>query len=643
MGCAPSTSNGVARHGRRGDDFSPIAGPSSAQPHRNRRESRHSAHRGGRGDRRVASRRPTLPRRTSGETSNHNNNTFGSGDFDFDSGSERGEHDAHGPRRLPQHDDDDDYYSDEGEEDESEGTEEGSDEDSDEGGNDDGSSGYAEDEEDDEEGDDDEGEESESDSSANAPVKVMDMQPFAANGPTGGRRSRDPTNESDLSSISSDPVDSDDGDRGGGHRELPSFGHRGSVEMFVPPEQFVFSDFDVPTVDDAEERLARSLQRRDSRFNFGDVELDNETEVESNIVKRYLQGRRKSGEAVDDSFLWGDVNLDYAELTKQHQIRKELSKQKKAVDGVTITNHVGLPDRIKCLAVLPGELVYASCDCNCNVMRTYDTQSGMLRLSFIGHQEPIMYVCFSPNCKHIATASADGGVVVWDTVTTKAQAILPHPKAVASCVFTGNSKSLVTSCWDNVCRTWEIKKKKLLRTYTEHRVFVFALDAHPKYDVIVSGGVDGTVMLWTSLTAVTKAVLRGHTSAVLSVKFSPQGSRIVSNDESTIRIWNTMTTVCVVTLSIDLLPCEINGSHPRRRTWIVSAFCPVGEVMQDEALSLHVIASCSDKSVHILQASTGKDVYSFTSKAPVYQIAAGARSTVVCGDCFGNIMVATIR
>lgn len=202
---------------------------------------------------------------------------------------------------------------------------------------------------------------------------------------------------------------------------------------------------------------------------------------------------------------------------------------------------------------------------------------------------------------------------------------------------------MVTSCRDSICRTWEIKKKKLLRTYSEHKAFVFALDAHPKFDVIVSGGVDGTIMLWTSLTAVSKAVLRGHTGPVLSAKFSPHGTRIVSNDEASIRIWNTMTTVCIVALSVDVLPCEINTSSIRRRSWITSAFCPVGVHLDDETLSLHVVVSCSDKTVHILQASTGKDVFSFSCKAPVYQLAAGHRNTVVCGDCFGNITVAMIR
>eukprot|EP01046_Picozoa_sp_COSAG06_P057213 COSAG06_NODE_11081_length_1570_cov_7.095853_1_plen_140_part_00 len=66
---------------------------------------------------------------------------------------------------------------------------------------------------------------------------------------------------------------------------------------------------------------------------------------------------------------------------------------------------------------------------------------------------------------------------------------------------------------------------------------------------IVSASSDKTVRVWNAATGECERTLQGHSGGVLSACFSPDGARIVSaSRDRTVRVWNAATGECELTL-----------------------------------------------------------------------------------------------
>src|SRR5262249_15965710 len=153
------------------------------------------------------------------------------------------------------------------------------------------------------------------------------------------------------------------------------------------------------------------------------------------------------------------------------------------------------------------------------------------------HDREIRAVVFSPDGNHLATASGDGMVKLWDAkrLDEKQDARLTLlarvPGPSVNVAFSPDGRRLATGGGGNTVKVWDGEKGGERRaTLRGHSKEVYAVAFSPDGEGrwIASGGEDGKVKIWDSRTGKLVFTFYGHTSLVSSVVFSPDGRRLYS-------------------------------------------------------------------------------------------------------------------
>jgi tRNA A-37 threonylcarbamoyl transferase component Bud32 len=210
-------------------------------------------------------------------------------------------------------------------------------------------------------------------------------------------------------------------------------------------------------------------------------------------------------------------------------------------------------------------------------VQLWDLATGAEQRRLRGPADNIRCVAISPDSKAIAAGSDDSMVWVWssDHHGPKTVCMKGHTGSVTGVVFV-STDSLLSAGADGTVRQWELRTGKTKGTlpagvgplialaYGGKRVAVagntlavrmptgqFAkLEGHdgpvlccafsPDGRFLVSGGLDGTVRVWSAEEATALTTFPGHTGAVRSVAFDPSGKALFSGgDDGLLQRWPT--------------------------------------------------------------------------------------------------------
>lgn len=128
-----------------------------------------------------------------------------------------------------------------------------------------------------------------------------------------------------------------------------------------------------------------------------------------------------------------------------------------------------------------------------------------------GHKDSVYSVDFSPDGKHLFSASLDRTVKMWEL---------------------GSSSSSSS----------EAHKVSCSRTFTGHKDFVLDVTLTPDGKWLLSASKDRGVMIWDVETGVPHALLQGHKNSVIRIDVSPDGQYIATaSGDMSVRIWSIST------------------------------------------------------------------------------------------------------
>lgn len=180
---------------------------------------------------------------------------------------------------------------------------------------------------------------------------------------------------------------------------------------------------------------------------------------------------------------------------------------------------------------------------------------------FTGHDGPIYAVAFSPNGEEVATGSYDKRILMWNPAevpafnldhvllgkdeSLKFREFLGHTAPVQTVEFSDDGQLLITGGRDNSVKIWSTTDARPVKTLRGHSNGVRSVDIAPDGRRVVSGGQDDRVILWNidqyeEFRVLDGRKLVGHNDAVLGAKFSHDGQHILTaGRDRTARMWDT--------------------------------------------------------------------------------------------------------
>ncbi|KAG2149065.1 WD40-repeat-containing domain protein, partial [Suillus bovinus] len=204
----------------------------------------------------------------------------------------------------------------------------------------------------------------------------------------------------------------------------------------------------------------------------------------------------------------------------------------------------GHADTLTCIALFPDSKMIISGSYDRRI-RLWDVGSGQASGEPIrGHKVSVNVVAVSPDGTMFVSGGGDGKILIWNA-TTRTLATAPiqaHLNSINSISFSPDSAT-IASIAGRMIKIWDVATAKLIidiESPISERQVAFSPEGSRIAAVSLIAPEQEKLRIWDVKTGKPAAVspITGHTGALLSVAWYPNGQRLVTASlDRTIRVW----------------------------------------------------------------------------------------------------------
>jgi WD40 repeat protein/serine/threonine protein kinase len=152
---------------------------------------------------------------------------------------------------------------------------------------------------------------------------------------------------------------------------------------------------------------------------------------------------------------------------------------------------------------------------------------------------------FSPDGTRLVTtrlvSGQTDGPVIWNLKTGEVTSpLVGHQWGVLAVGWNSRQDQIIASAdADGRVILWDLTTRKRLNSLQGHEGGLLTLAFSPSGTYLAAAGADHSVRIWHILTAENEMTLRGHTAPINAVAYAPDGRHLASaSDDGTVRIWD---------------------------------------------------------------------------------------------------------